>query len=418
MTEERRRADAAPDRFLGTLERLLAIRATDVRGALDEAGSLIREAIEGDKVDIFLHDPSIDSLVAMGVSDSPMGRRQIAIGLDRIPLANGGLAVEVYRTGAPHNCGRNDEDPDQLRGVWEGLGALSSLNVPLEVGGERRGVLEADAARPDAFTEGDQRFLETVARWVGLVVQRAELTERVAREAVAQARRATAEELVGILAHDLRAPLQPLRGYLELLHRFARREERERDVGYAGQALEAAARLGGMIDNLLDAARLEQGLFALSLQPVDVSILARETAAVLSPPATPIEVRAPDDLMLQADPARLRQALENLLGNALAHSPDGAPVALRVDREAREDGEWVVLTVRDAGPGIAPEVLPTLFDRFARGASSTGLGLGLYLSRSIAEAHGGALTVESEPGKGTSFRLALPSAPCAGAIDG
>lgn len=97
-----------------------------------------------------------------------------------------------------------------------------------------------------------------------------------------------------------------------------------------------------------------------------------------------------------------------MIGNALQHTPEGAPVAVQIEQETREDGDWAVLSVRDEGPGIAPNLLPTLFDRFARGAGSQGLGLGLYLARGIAKAHGGALTVESRLGAGTTFRLSIP----------
>lgn len=106
-----RAAEAGNDHLLATLERLLALPATDVRGALDATADLVRAAVGADKVDVFLHDPTIDSLVATGVSDSPMGRRQKAQGLDRLPLANGGPTVEVYRTGVSYNNGHNPEDP-------------------------------------------------------------------------------------------------------------------------------------------------------------------------------------------------------------------------------------------------------------------------------------------------------------------
>jgi signal transduction histidine kinase len=202
-----------------------------------------------------------------------------------------------------------------------------------------------------------------------------------------------------------------MRGYVDLLRSFAEREGRARDVGYAAQVSAGLERLQRMIDDLMDVNRLELGLFALSLQPVDLAELVRRTADVLEAPNAPIVVRAPDDLVVSADADRLRQALENLIGNALAHGPGGAPVAVQVDREERTGGPWAVVRVRDAGPGIAPELLPTLFERFARGAGSTGLGLGLYLARGIAEAHGGTLTVESTPGQGTTFHLALPEDP-------
>ncbi len=398
-------------RLLATLERLMAVQALELRAALNDTSDLIREAVKADKVDIFLHDPATDSLVAVGVSDTPMGRRQKSIGLDRLPLANGGPAVEVYRTGISHYSGRNDEDPTQLRGVWDGMGAQTSLDVALEVGGERRGVLEIDAAMPDAFTTEDQRFIEVVARWVGMVVQRAELAEQLAREAAAQARRVAADELIAVLAHDLRTPLTPARGYLDLLRRRALTDGRELDVSHADQALLALARVRRMIDSLLDAGRLEQGIFALELRPVDVAALVRETVDMLQSPGIVLTVRGPSELVVErVDPERLRQALENLIGNAVAHSPEATPVAVEVAEERWEDGLWVVLSVHDEGPGTVSEVLPTLFDRFARGDGSRGLGLGLYLARGIVTAHGGTLTVESRRAEGTTFHLALPRA--------
>ena len=94
----------------------------------------------------------------------------------------------------------------------------------------------------------------------------------------------------------------------------------------------------------------------------------------------------------EADPERLRQALENRVGNALIHTPPDVPVVVEVARQTCEEGERAVLHVRDEGPGIAPSLLPTLFTRFTHGGRSPGLGLGLYLVRGIAEAHGGTLT--------------------------
>ena len=138
--------------------------------------------------------------------------------------------------------------------------------------------------------------------------------------------------------------------------------------------------------------------------------LARETAQALSTPTCPINVRASTEVWAEADPDRLRQALENLMSNALKHSPDGAEVWVEVSSERREDGEWATVSVRDSGPGISDDLMPRLFTRFASGPGSTGLGLGLYLAQGIARAHGGALTAESEPGRGATFTLALPIA--------
>ena len=403
------RPEAGQQRLLTTLERLLTIQALEVKEALAEASQLVAEALDAEKVDAFLYEPAIDSLVAVGSSDTPMARLQHRLGLASVPVANGGYAVEVYLTGESYRTGQADQDPLVAVGVWQRLGVRSIVAVPLIVGGERRGVVEVASNKPDHFSPEDLRFAEAVARWVGMVAQQAELVEHLARDAAVRARRMAAEELIAVLAHDLRTPLTAATGYLSLLRRRALREGRQQEVGYFDQMGRALQRLSDMIGALMDAGRLEQGLFELELQPVDLARLVRETVDTLATPGTPIRVTGPEELVIeQADPERLRQALENLIGNAIEHSPEGASVIVELDQEARQDGVWAVLCVRDAGPGIPPALLPTLFDRFARGATSSGLGLGLYLARGIAEAHGGTLTVESQLGAGSSFCLAMP----------
>jgi signal transduction histidine kinase len=152
-------------------------------------------------------------------------------------------------------------------------------------------------------------------------------------------------------------------------------------------------------------------LFNLSYQSFDITALVSDIAAVLGPAESAIEVRVAGQVTVEADADRLRQAIENLITNALKHSPQGVPVVVEVSSETRMDGQWAVVTVRDAGPGVPPDLLPQLFTRFVRGPQSRGLGLGLYLAHSIAQAHGGTLTVESTPGAGAVFTLAIPNEP-------
>jgi signal transduction histidine kinase len=109
-----------------------------------------------------------------------------------------------------------------------------------------------------------------------------------------------------------------------------------------------------------------------------------------------------------ADAARVHQALENLLANAVQHAPSGTAVKVTVSVEDYLGQSWATIFVSDEGPGIAPELLPRLFERFARSSSSAGLGIGLYLARQITEAHRGTLEVTSSPGAGTQFRLSIP----------
>lgn len=398
------------ERLLVTLERLLAIPALDLPAALGEAALRVAESLSAEKVDAFLYDPAINSLVARGTSDTPLGRRQKALGLDRLPLVNGGRCVIVFETGQPFRTGHADADPEELVGVIEGLGIRSTLAVPLRVADERRGVLLASSTTPEFFSEDDLRLLDAVAGWVGLVAHRAELVARVAQDTAGRARRVAAEELITILAHDFRNHLVPLKGRLDLIRRRASRESREPDRRDAEEALRAVERLQQLIANLLDVARLEQGAFTLELQPVDLVAIMREVADRFRVGSTEIEVEAPTEVVGTVDAGRIRQALENLVANAVRYAPIGTPVILKVDCSDREDGPWATISVIDRGPGIPPSLLPSLFERFAAGPGSTGLGLGLHLVRQIARAHQGDLTVESIPGR-THFQLSVPLEP-------
>jgi signal transduction histidine kinase len=389
--------DLAQDRLLAVLEPLQALPTDDLEVALTAACGHIAAAFGADKSDAFLLAPDAATLVALGTSDTPMGRLQRALGLHILPLANGGRAAEVFQTGRPHRDGRVDLDPEELRGIKEALGIRSAITAPLLVAGERRGVLQVDSARPDFFTREDLRRLEVVARWIGLLAERA-----------GRARASAAEERMTVLAHDLRNLLAPLSGRLQLLRRRAEREGRSRDREDSAAALQGLARLERLIADLLDSQRLEAGIFALEPAPTDLAALVRETVAAAGGDTVPVEVAAPGELVVRADPARLRQALENLLGNAVKHSPPGVPVTVALAIEEREGQRWAVVTVADRGPGIASALLPRLFDRFVKGDGSGGLGLGLYLARGIAAAHGGTLDAESTPCQGARFRLALP----------
>ena len=131
------------DRLLTTLEGLLELPTTEVKVTLDQATSLIAEVLAADKVDLFFHDPASASLVALGTSDTPMGRQQRAIGMDRMPFADGGRAVEVFFTGTSYLTGHADQDPDVLVGVKVGLGVKSMIVTVFEAKTLRRGVLYA-----------------------------------------------------------------------------------------------------------------------------------------------------------------------------------------------------------------------------------------------------------------------------------
>ena len=169
--------------LLAVLQRLLGLEPGDLSAAMAEAAQQVAEVLGADKVDVFLYARAEETLVAEGTSDTPMGRREKALGLDRLPLAEGGRTVEVFQTGRSYRTEHADQDVEEVSGLAEKLGVRSSLMVPLEVAGARRGVLLVSSATPAAFTQDDLEFLEAVAQWLGLAVTRLAQAEMLAAQA-------------------------------------------------------------------------------------------------------------------------------------------------------------------------------------------------------------------------------------------
>jgi PAS domain S-box-containing protein len=176
-----------PDRLLTTLERLLALTATDMGETIYKTAQLVTQALGVEKVDLFLYDAQSQNLIAQGTSATPMGNKQKAIGLDCIPLTNGGRIAQVYLTGQSYWTGQAHHDPYELTGLTEELDIKSEIAVPLDVDNQRRGVLFASSSHPDFLTEQDLRFLEAISHWVGVVIHRAELMEQYTSQARKQA---------------------------------------------------------------------------------------------------------------------------------------------------------------------------------------------------------------------------------------
>jgi two-component system OmpR family sensor kinase len=395
--------------LLVTLQRLLELPTTSVGETLHQSAQLVAQALHAEKVDTFLYDSHSESLIAYGTSQTPMGAKEQALGLDQLPLAQGGRAAQVYQTGQPYWSGQVQQDSAELPGMKEDLGIKSEILVPLSADGTLRGVVLASSSAPQHFTEDDLHFLEAVTHWVGVVIHRAELVEQQTREAVAQAHRLAAEEILTVMAHDLGNLLTPLKARVELLERRARREGQntyERELLLINQSV---TRLKWLATDLLDVARLRQGLFTLRHHTFDLVEVLRDMVPIWSTLQHPIDLHAPDQVMLMADQQRIQQAIENLLSNATTHADPGTAVQVIVNKEQSSDGAWVQVTISSQGPPIPPDLLASLFLPFAKGAQSTGMGLGLYLAERIAHAHHGSLTVrtEAEPTR-THFVLSWP----------
>lgn len=220
-------------------------------------------------------------------------------------------------------------------------------------------------------------------------------------------------DLVANVSHDLRSPLASLRGYLETLAMrgdAASDEEREEHVG---RALRSAERLSGLVSDLFDLARFDAAEVRPQPEPTALADLVGDVVADRRAEAdrrdVRLRVRAEDGLPLAVlDPGLVDRAVGNLLDNALRHTPPGGAVDVEV---SRADATALSVAVRDTGEGIAPELLPRVFDRFVRAdesRSSHGAGLGLAIVKRIASLHGGTVRVESTLGAGSTFSLVLP----------
>jgi PAS domain S-box-containing protein len=217
------------------------------------------------------------------------------------------------------------------------------------------------------------------------------------------------QDFVSMVSHELKIPLTSIRGFAQLMQR-----RQEFNAAGLGEILAQADRLDRLIDDLLISARLEAG--RLEIVPEQVDLLAVARAAIFSAqqlsPRHAIRLETDDEQIVGFwDRMRLEQILQNLLSNAIKYSPTGGTITVHASRTSEE----ARVSVSDQGIGIPPESIPRLFTRFSRLESSArsdtpGLGLGLYITRSLVQAHGGRIWVESEAGVGSTFTFALPLA--------
>ncbi|OFX20890.1 MAG: hypothetical protein A2V77_24585 [Anaeromyxobacter sp. RBG_16_69_14] len=350
-----------------------------------------------------------------------------------------GPAVMVLRTGEPllissltdDEIRRRFQDEEHAQLIRE-LGTRTAIAVPLVARGQTLGVISFYSASPERrYGPVDLELAQELARRAALAIDNARLyrdalglaeAERLRAEAEAanralqqQARALEAgklarEEVLAVVSHDLRGPLSAILTSSKTLEKVA--------PGGAGAEAarlitRSATRLTRLASDLLDFSAIEAGRLSVVRAPHEAVSLAREAVETLQEMAQDHGVRlatdsVPAGLTIECDRDRIIQVLSNLLANAIHVSPKGGTVALSV---ATDQGQ-AVFSVKDAGPGISPEELPRLFDRYSRGRSASykGTGLGLAIARRLVELHGGEIWAESAPGCGSTFRFRLPAA--------
>lgn len=219
------------------------------------------------------------------------------------------------------------------------------------------------------------------------------------------------QEYTSLISHDLRAPLTVIIGQVGLLRRLIAKNGDERLRASTEAIYGAGMRMNAMIEDLVDSARLESGVMEMRKRPVSLPNLVTSSIQAAVPPSEAYRVQVRMDAGLPnvcGDPDRLSRVIANLLTNGLKYSESGTPVRICLENSDKA----VIVSVADQGHGVPKEDIPRLFSRFFRSATRQGvegLGLGLYISRMLVEAHGGRIWVESELGKGSTFRFSLPA---------
>ncbi len=298
----------------------------------------------------------------------------------------------------------------------EMVGSPITTIVPPELRGELAGIVErlkrgeriahhdTERVRKDGTRVPVSLSISPIYDADGTIVGASKIARDISERRVAEQQQ---QEFLAMVAHDLRSPLTAVRGFAQLLRRRGTYDARA-----VNAIIAQADQMTRLVADVLEVSRLEAGRLVLHRRPVDLAALAAECidSIGISAANQPFRLEAPDHPIVgEWDPDRLSQVLVNLLDNALKFG-QAREIVVRVEQSESE----ACVSVTDHGAGIAADDLPRIFDRFYRAdgsaSTATGVGLGLFISRGMIEAHGGRIWAESAPGFGSRFTVALPLA--------
>jgi signal transduction histidine kinase len=298
--------------------------------------------------------------------------------------------------------------------VYRQWNARAIMAAPMVAGDELLGVLSVYGSRAPVFAGEDLDLIQLLADQAAITLKSRNLLEEAtgirAREEATRLR----DDFLSAAAHDIKTPLTSIMGYAQILEMKAKASPDEPlDLAILGRITREAERLRDLVARLLDVGRAEsEDLVSGERVRADLVAMAREACERHATERHPCAVAADGPVAAEVDPIRVAQLLDNLVENGKKYSPDGGELTVRVWREEGPDGAEARIAVRDRGIGIPTADVPHVFERFRRAANIddrrfAGMGLGLYICRTIAEQHGGRIWVESHVGQGSTFHVAL-----------
>jgi signal transduction histidine kinase len=308
---------------------------------------------------------------------------------------------------------RDMQPPQYAEEEWMlRIGLRCRVAAPLLVGARATGMLSLSRREANSFADHEVELVNLLGRLAASAVQNIRAYDSE-RRTVEELRRLSAlrADFVSLVSHEMRSPMAAVIGAARTLEQRWRELTPDQRQAFLGLIADETTRLAALIGDVLDTSRIDAGTFSYRFGDVDVSALVHEAVASASLAQDEVPLAAdvrPDLPLVRGDVERLRQVLGNLIDNAVKYSPAGSSVEVR----AASHDHVVVVSVQDRGPGIGVDDQRLIFEKFGRvssGNSKPGTGLGLYIARSIAEAHGGTLDVVSSPGRGSTFTLRLPA---------
>ncbi|MBI3292122.1 MAG: GAF domain-containing sensor histidine kinase [Elusimicrobia bacterium] len=382
----------------------------DLDRTLKEVADITTHALEADMGLFFLFEETRQVLVV------PTGFLPAGVqGPVEIPMSDGRFPiVQAFREGKAMLAERLGPEEGTLSFLGE-VNLRAHLVVPLKVGRRPLGVLWVGRRDPRSLTEDHLRLGELIADRTSVIIENVRLYERLQRalEELERLNRMKTE-FISMVSHELRTPVTTIKGVLALIlggEVGALESQQQKFLTTAAQAVD---RLMFLISDLLDISRIEAGQIKMRPQLVPLGDLIVQATGEFQRQAKEKHLTFRVDIPAEAprvmgDPDRLFQVVSNLLANAIKFTPSGGHVTV----SAQDQGEFVMISVADTGPGIPPEEQERVFEKFYQIDSSAtrsvkGSGLGLAIVKSIVELHGGRVWVESKVGHGTTFRVVLP----------